>query len=105
MDHHSLEFVCSNIFSFCAFGSFLRNSFILLDTPCELLYFSSALRLAVIGQTEFHFKNFKPVTYWQTASNCLQSRQGPQTVSIRSARFRGRYSEFWRERMAYFGPA
>jgi hypothetical protein len=48
-------------------------------------------------------QDFKPVTYWQTASNCLQSRQGSQTFTTGSTGFRGKYSEFWRERMAYFG--
>jgi hypothetical protein len=27
-------------------------------------------------------QDFKPVTYWQTASNCLQSRQGSQTIQL-----------------------
>jgi len=87
LNQHFLELVC-NIFPFALLAAFYETSFIFLDTTCELLYFSSALRLAVIGKT-VSFQIFKPVTYWQIASNCLQSRQGSQTVQLVPLDFEG----------------
>ena len=64
--------------SFCFLWPLSKNFFILLDTTSELLYFSSAFGLGfcLLGQRfKVSLQDFKPVTYWQTASNCLQSRQ------------------------------
>jgi len=44
--------------------------------------------------SQFHFKDFKPVTYWQTASNCLQSRQGSQTLQLVPLDFEGSTRNF-----------
>src|SRR6185437_16125533 len=61
-----------------------KSSFCL--TPLlSCCYFSLCLSSCFIGQgsvSKVHFRLFQPVTYWQTASNCLQSRQGSPTVSI-----------------------
>jgi len=68
-----------------------------------LLYFSSALRLAVIGRQRFKVSDFQPVTYWQTASNCLQSRQGSKTIQLVSTDFEREVLGIWRGHMGLFG--
>jgi hypothetical protein len=91
-----LRAVHRKIFVSCGFGRLSKNLFILLDTTSELLYFSSALACFYLPGQRFivSLQDFKPVTYWQTASNCLQSRQGSQTIQLVPLDFEGSTRNF-----------
>jgi hypothetical protein len=102
-----LRAVHRKIFVSCGFGRLSKNLFILLDTTSELLYFSSALGLLLFARAAFYSFTSRFQTRHLLADRFQLSAvtAGFSNITTGSTGFRGKYSEFWRERMAYFGHA